>query len=231
VAAPREVRSRSERDGTSPRIVIVGMTGSGKTTLARELAKRLQIPHVELDSLYWGPNWTPVPVDQFRAKISAALAGDGWIADGNYTAHLDLIWSRATMLVWLDYPLPLTMWRLWSRSVRRGIKRELLWNGNKERFWIYFFSRESLLLWALQTRKRRRATYPALLQRPEYQHIEVSRLRSPAETAAWLATIPAKRLLLRTRQTVSFAASTELCMKRGTSSGNLTQNISNRSTV
>ena len=71
------------------------------------------------------------------------------------------------MLVWLDYSLPLIMWRLWWRVLRRALRREVLWNGNRERLWTHFFSRKSLFLWALQTHRRIRATYPHTFRQPE----------------------------------------------------------------
>ena len=58
------------------RIVVVGTCGSGKTTLAAQLAQRSAVPHVELDALHWGPNWAPVETEVFRTGTEAALAGD-----------------------------------------------------------------------------------------------------------------------------------------------------------
>ncbi|MBN1963509.1 MAG: AAA family ATPase, partial [Anaerolineae bacterium] len=94
---------------------MVGTTGSGKTTLARQLADHLGCPHVEMDALHWTPDWTPSAV--FQAEVAAALSGACWVTDGNYGAVRDLIWQQADTLVWLDYPLPVVMWRLWQRSV------------------------------------------------------------------------------------------------------------------
>src|SRR4051812_15248546 len=91
---------------TGKRIVVIGTSGSGKTTLARRLAAKLGSPHVEIDALNWGPNWTAATAEQLRAKVEQALAGDGWVVDGNYSRVRSYIWSRATTLVWLDYPLP-----------------------------------------------------------------------------------------------------------------------------
>src|SRR5438132_8383373 len=97
----------SIRDGPLRRVVVVGTSGSGKTTLAREIARRLSLPHVELDAVHWGPGWTEPPVELFRQRTQEALQGDRWVADGNYGKVRDLVWGRAEMLVWLDYALPL----------------------------------------------------------------------------------------------------------------------------
>ena len=88
------------------RIAVVGTSGSGKTTLAHRLAERLGIPHVELDALHWGPNWTPVAADLFRERVAQALSGEAWVVDGNYSRVRDIIWTRADTLVWLDYSWP-----------------------------------------------------------------------------------------------------------------------------
>lgn len=168
------------------RIAVVGTTGSGKTTLARQLAQRLDLPHVELDALNWGPDWTSTPGDVLRERTTRALSGDAWVIDGNYSRVRDIIWSRADTVVWLDYSLPVVLWRLAQRTLRRIIRREVLWGGNRETWRAQFFSRESLFLWALRTYRRRRREYPELLSRPEYAHLRVVRLRSPEETRAWL---------------------------------------------
>ena len=169
------------------RIVVLGTSGSGKTTLARQLAVRLGCPHIEADALYWGLNWTAAPLDEFRARVDQATACDYWTYDGNYSKVRDIAWGRADTLVWLDYPLPLVLWRLLRRTLRRVLGWEQIWNGNRESFRKQFLTRESLFLWALQTHGRHRREYPLLFQRPEYAHLTVIHLRSPRETVAWLA--------------------------------------------
>ncbi|OQY23050.1 MAG: adenylate kinase [Anaerolineaceae bacterium 4572_32.1] len=168
------------------RINVVGTTGSGKTTLAHRLGRILQIPHVELDALHWGPDWMPASLAVFRERVALALSGECWVVDGNYSKTRDIIWSRADTVVWLDYALPLIMGRLLWRTLHRVVAREELWGGNRESLRTTFFSRDSILLWALQTYRRRRREYPALLARPEHAHLTLVRLRSPQETADWL---------------------------------------------
>ena len=169
------------------RAVIVGSTGSGKTTLARDLASRFGLTNVELDALHWDPDWTPAPREAFRARVAAALAAsDRWVADGNYRAVRDIVWGQADTLVWLDYPLLLLATRLAKRTVARVARREELWNGNREDWRSQFLSKDSLFCWLLKTYGSRRREYPRLLADPEYAHLEVRRFRWPAETAAWL---------------------------------------------
>ena len=133
------------------RIVVVGTTGSGKTTLASDLAQRLEVPHVDLDALHWEPGWTEAPTDLFRERVTRALSGEAWVTDGYYSAVRDIVWSRADTIVWLDYSLPTILYRLARRTFRRAFTREELWSGNKERVLTQFLSRDSIFLWALKT--------------------------------------------------------------------------------
>jgi hypothetical protein len=173
------------------RIAVVGVSGAGKTTLARQLAARLGLAHIELDSLYWEPGWAPAQPVVFRERAARVFQGDAWVVDGNHPEVRDIIWSRADMAVWLDYDLPLVMWRLTRRTFRRCATHELLWNGNHERsLRAHFFSRNSIFLWALRTYELRRREYPALFAMPEYAHVQPIHLRSPRATQDWLDSLP-----------------------------------------
>jgi len=175
--------------GDGPRrIAVVGSTGAGKTTLAKTLAARFRYPHVELDALNWDAGWCMAPREVFRSRIASALALDAWVSDGNYSVARDLVWGRADTLVWLDYPLRVILPRLIHRTIRRGVTGEELYNGNREHL-TFLFARDSLVLWALKTHRRRRREYPTALAQPQFAHLAVLRLRTPAETAAWLRDI------------------------------------------
>jgi len=167
------------------RIAVVGVTGSGKTTVAARLAQALGIPHIELDALHWKANWVMTGLEVFRQQVDQALSGPAWVLDGNYSKVRDLIWPRATTLVWLDYPLTVVLWQLTCRTLARILTREVLWNSNRETFRGAFFSRDSLFLWALQTHKRHRSEYTRLLSQPEYAHLQVIHLHSRKETNRW----------------------------------------------
>jgi adenylate kinase family enzyme len=174
---------------TLQRIVVVGTPGAGKTTLAEILAQRLGHPFIELDALFWGPNWTAVGTELFRARVAQALAQPCWTVGGNYSVARDLIWGRADTLIWLDYALPLSMGRLLRRSLRRMITREELWAGNRESWRDLFFSRDSLIYFALKTHYSRRRAFTQALGRPEHAYLTVRQFRSPRQTDAWLATL------------------------------------------
>jgi adenylate kinase family enzyme len=175
-------------NGCMTRYVVIGTSGSGKTTLARQIAERLGIPHIELDALHWDPGWVGVTAEVMRERVAAATSGPAWALDGNYSKSRDVAWPRATHLIWLDYSFPLVFWRVLSRTVRRAVLREELWNGNRESLRM-MFSRESILVWVITTYGRRRREYPELLARPEYSHLTVFRFRTPRETERWVNTL------------------------------------------
>ena len=157
----------------------------GKSTVARRISERLGIPHVELDALHHGPNWTHEPVEVFRAKVSQALEGDAWVVDGNYEGKLgDLVLERADLVVWLDLPLRTSLRRLWRRTLDRVRNDVELWSGNRETWRAAFWGRESLFVWAVRSHLHHRRTWPARLGR-----FRVLRLRSPREVEEWLATL------------------------------------------
>ena len=192
-SAPPEHETTQVGTSRLRRICVVGSSGAGKTTLARQLAERLEIAHVELDALYWEPNWMEAPVERFRERVTAAVAGEAWVADGNYSKVRDLVWGRAGTLVWLDYSLPLVMRRLTARTLRRGLRREELWSGNRERLWNQLKPRDSILWFALTTYRRRRRQFTQTLAQPEYAHLRLLRFGTPRQTDAWLHSVPAAR--------------------------------------
>lgn len=171
------------------RVVIIGTSGSGKSTLARALAARLGVPAVELDGLFWGPDWTQTPLDEFRGRVAKALAGDRWVVDGNYSKARDLVWPRAQTLLWLDYSFPVVLARVTRRTARHIVLREPLWAGNRESL-RKVFSRDSILVWMFRTYAKYRRTFPAVLDDPRYAHLTVLRLRSLRATRCWLASLP-----------------------------------------
>jgi adenylate kinase family enzyme len=131
------------------RISVVGCSGAGKSTLSRRLAQRLGYRHVELDALFHQPNWQPLPTEQFQQATRDALHGDGWIAEGNYSAVRPLVRERSDMVIWLDLPRHKVMRQVIWRTLRRLATHEELWNGNRERWGNLFklHPRQSILAW------------------------------------------------------------------------------------
>ena len=167
-----------------PRIVVVGTSGAGKTTFARELAQILGRTHIELDALHWGPNWT-VRSD-FAELVTAAVSADTWVVDGNYRRVRDQVWERATAIVWLNYPFHVVFARAVARTVRRLVSGELLYAGNRESFRGAFFERDGIPWWVIRTFRKRRREYPLVLSQPRFQHLELVELNSHAQAVALL---------------------------------------------
>lgn len=181
--------SRSPRSSSfSLRLVVIGVSGSGKTTFAGHVARKLSLPHIELDALYWEPDWQASSRPVFRGRVQAATAADAWVVDGNYSQSRDIVWSRASHLVWLDYSLPRVMWRVVSRTVRRIFSRQELWSGNRES-WRGSLGRDSIVWYALSNYRRRRREYPALLAGEEFEHLTVYRFNRPQEASHWLQSL------------------------------------------
>jgi adenylate kinase family enzyme len=168
------------------RILVVGTSGSGKTTTARRISQRLDLPHVELDAIHWQPDWRELALAEFRSRVSEAVAKDAWVVDGNYSKVRDLVLARAEAIVYLDLPLWLCVARLLGRSVRRALTREPLWAGNRESLFTTFFTSDSVIYYAIRTQRRRQAQYAAIHADPAFQHIRFIHLRSQRAVDAWI---------------------------------------------
>jgi len=168
------------------RILVYGVTGSGKTTLAREIAERTGLPWHAVDELTWLPGWVEVPADEQRRRVETICAGERWILDAAYSRWADVPLARAQLIVALDYPRWLSLARLLRRSLRRVVRREFACNGNRETL-RKLLGPDSILRWHFQSfsRKRERIrSWSASSPGPI-----VIRLRSPRETKRWLATL------------------------------------------
>ncbi len=167
------------------RVVVIGTSGSGKTTFAASLARRLNVPHIELDDLHWNPQWVETPTNEFLVKVDAATQSQAWVVDGNYSKARALVWPRADTLIWLDYPFPLVISRLLWRTLRGLARKDVRCNGNRES-WRNLFSRHSIIVWAFQSHWRNQRTYSQAMTDPAYSHLQKLRFRSPKEADAWL---------------------------------------------
>jgi adenylate kinase family enzyme len=174
------------------RIVVWGVTGSGKTTLARRLSERLGLPRIELDAIFWKPGWVETPDEAFRAKLRAALAdaGEGWVLDGSYSRVSDIYLAEADTLLWIHLPWRVTFWRLFWRTVSRAWSHEpLYYKGGPQESWRLMFDRKSILWWSIRhhrgatnARRERFASLPP--------HIRGYELRSAREVEAVLGRVP-----------------------------------------
>jgi adenylate kinase family enzyme len=180
------------------RVVVIGSSGSGKSTFAARLAGARGPARVALHALNWGPGWLNRSAEEpeaFQRLVDDATAADRWVTDGNYRAAMTRTLPRATHLVWLDYPRAVVMRRVIWRSFRRAAGGRELWpgTGNREDFrrWL---DKEHPIRWAWDTFERRRRSYAELWADPALAHVTKHRLRRPHEAAALIRTLSAANL-------------------------------------
>lgn len=173
------------------KLVVIGTTSSGKSTLAERLANKLGLEFIELDALNWGPNWTAAGDETLRARAEQATRSPNWVVAGNYSATRPVTWPRAEAVIWLDYSLWVIFWRLFRRTWKRVFFKEELWNGNQEHLSIQLklWSEESLFHWLFKTYWRRKREYPQLFVQPEHAHLKIVHFRHPQETDDWLESL------------------------------------------
>jgi adenylate kinase family enzyme len=170
------------------RINVVGTSGSGKTTFARKLAHRLNLPYYEMDQVFWKPGWQESSDDEFLARVREITSGQEWVLDGNYSRTIPEKWKHVQLIVWLDMSFLRTVLQVTRRVFQRAISREELWpgTGNRETFANAFFSKKSIIWWAVTNHRSNRRKYGSMMQAPQYAHITFVRLRTPREVQAFL---------------------------------------------
>ena len=181
----RPMHTSPPTGGAPRRIAVKGTSAAGKSTFAAELARGLTLPHIELDALHHGPNWSEPTAEDFRVRVGEVMAAapGGWVIDGNYDAKLgDTVIGAADTIVWLDLPLGVKVHRLWRRTYHRIQNGVELWNGNRETWRDAVAGRDSLFLWLIRNHVGQRRQWPARFK----DDPRLVRLRSDAEARRWL---------------------------------------------
>ena len=170
------------------RINVVGTSGSGKSTFSRQLALQLNIPHYEMDAMYWKTEWAESSDEEFFAKVENVTQGPTWILDGNYNRTVPIKWAQVDTVVWIDYSFPRTLYQALTRALLRCISGKELWpdTGNKESFVKSFLSRDSVLLWTLKTYRSNIKRYESMMTNPKFSHIRFVRITSPRQAKAFI---------------------------------------------
>ncbi len=171
------------------RISVVGSPGSGKTTLARRAAERLGCDHIELDAIHHQPNWEPLESELFVERLAARLAAEAWVCDGNYLrTHGGLVQARADTIVWFDLPRATVLRQVTWRTVRRVVRREVLWNGNREPLTnlTRWDPRLNIIRWAWTCHEEYRRAFERLSTDGTWRHATVVRLRDRDQADRWL---------------------------------------------
>jgi adenylate kinase family enzyme len=167
------------------RVIVAGVSGCGKTTLAARIALLTGGAHTEIDGLYHGAGWTPRP--EFLDDVTAFTALDSWTTEWQYSPARPLLADRADLMVWMDLPfLRVTLPRVIHRTLRRRRLQEQLWNGNVEPpLRTIFTDPEHIIRWAITTRNKYRERVPRL--EADHPHLVVVRLRTTAEIERWMS--------------------------------------------
>ena len=153
--AYRDRVSRSTNSSPGHRILVYGVTGSGKSTAAQRIAARTLLPLTLADELTWAPDWVPVAEDEQRRLFAAVAAKDRWVLDTAYGAWLDVVLPRVDLVVGLDYPRWFSLQRVFRRSVMRAIDKQSICNGNTESF-RGMLGRDSIFRWHFRSFGRKR---------------------------------------------------------------------------
>ena len=169
---------------------MVGTTGSGKSTVAIALADKLNAPYIQLDKLFWKPNWKESTDEEFFEKIKMAVDKPRWILDGNYGRTHHLTWTNADTVIWIDFPFWLTLLQNITRSLKRAISRKEIWEGtgNRESF-FRMFSKDSIVRWLFKTYDTNVMRYEERMKSSEFAHIHFIRLRSRDAVSSFLSKI------------------------------------------
>ncbi|MEV1048738.1 adenylate kinase [Streptomyces sp. NPDC049916] len=166
------------------RVALFGAPATGKTTLARQLSAELREPHTDLDDLLLTPQG-PLPLEEFRRQAAAISATDGWIVEGNFSKLADVVWHRADTFIWLDFPLPLILYRITRRSLHQLAGREDSPQARRLTWSTAFFSRRSLLRTAIRKYRANRPRYARQVAETTALGVDVVRLRSPRQVQRW----------------------------------------------
>lgn len=164
------------------RILIVGNSGGGKSTLARRLGQKLGVPVVHLDLLFWKAGWTESADVEFRSNVARALQQPAWVCDGDFSSSLDLRAPLADTIIWIDQSRWLCLFRaVWRLVQYRHGDRPDMAEGCRETVDLRFYS----YIW--HWNRDRRARLEAAMA-THGAHARIVRLRSDREITAFLAT-------------------------------------------
>lgn len=133
------------------RVLVIGPSGAGKTTLATALAEKTGLPLIHLDTEYWRPGWVATPDEEWAPIVAECASRECWIMEGNFSSTFALRMPRADTIILVIRPRMHCLWRVFSRYLKyRGETRPDLAAGCPEKFdpafykWIWDFPNRSL---------------------------------------------------------------------------------------
>jgi len=165
------------------RILIIGTSGSGKSSLAAQVAQRLGLPFFASDHFYWEPGWKLVSLDEVHARLAEIVCREAWVLDGNFDNERELVWKSADCIVWLDYSFATILWRVASRNLRWLVTRQVTWSGNR----MTWSQAISGIRHAVKSYSLKRRLYPGW--QAELSGVACHRFHNSREAQAWLQSL------------------------------------------
>lgn len=178
---PRDTKSNPGR-----RILVYGVTSSGKSVAAERIAAKTHLPLTLADELTWEPGWVPVAKDEQRRRFAAVVARDRWVLDTAYGAWLDVVLPRVDLVVGLDYARWFSLQRVFRRSVMRAIDQKPICNGNTESL-RGILGRDSIIGWHFRSFGRKRSRMRAWASAAEGPAVLL--FTRSRDLAAWIDTL------------------------------------------
>jgi adenylate kinase family enzyme len=173
------------------KINVIGTSGTGKSTFCQQLAKKMDATYIEMDSLHWKANWVESTSAELFEKLKPRLEVNRWVLDGNYRKTIPIKWAEVDAVIWLDYSFTLTLFRAVKRAISRILSGRELWpgTGNVETFRRTLLSKDSIVLWTIQTYHRNRRKYLGMMNDERYSNIRFIVLRSPKQAQQFIQSL------------------------------------------
>lgn len=179
----RVYSAKLSTDITPKRIMVIGCGGSGKSTLSRKIAAITKLPLTHMDTQFFKPNWVEPSKEEWEQKVETMAAEEKWILEGNYSGTFPIRLKKADLVIWLDRPMPLCLWRVIKRSiVNYGKTRPDMALGCRDRISLSFLHYVAIFPWV--GRKR-------IIQKLKHSpfKFEVVQLKNKKEIQALLSSL------------------------------------------
>lgn len=173
----------------SKKFVVIGTTGSGKSTTAARIADTLKLPLVSADNISWLPLWVEKDHEQVVREVDLATSGESWVLDGAYAYFRPLVFAKADVIVWMDTSYGRCIGRVIVRTIQRALFGELLWDAKNRENFSTLWRKDGLLWWVLSTWHSRRRSFEVLLAKDVAGPKKWTRIQKRRELWAFLAAL------------------------------------------
>ncbi len=165
------------------RILVIGTSGSGKSTFAQKLSECLRLPFFASDHFYWEPGWKTASPEKVHQQVLDVICQEAWVLDGNFDDEHEWLWQRADCIIWLDHSLMIILRRIASRNMRWVLTRQPTWSGNQ----MNMQRAMSGIRHAVKSYSEKRQNYPKWL--PELSDTILYRFQTSHEADVWLQSL------------------------------------------